>query len=223
MTCQKAVAYLRVSTFDQTLGPEAQRAAIEAYCAREGLELVGVYEDLGVSGAAPLDKRPGLMDALMAMGKGMMLVVSRRDRLARDTLTALLVEEMARKKGAAIVSADGAGNGDNPEAKLLRGMLDLIATYERAIIAARIRAALGVKRGRGEAVGHAPYGYQAGPGGALEPHEGEQAVIAAARAARARGLPLRAVADELESLGFRSRKGGRLGAPQVGKMLSGAE
>ncbi len=32
-----AVAYIRVSKDDQKLGPEAQRAAVEAWAAREGV------------------------------------------------------------------------------------------------------------------------------------------------------------------------------------------
>ena len=35
-----AVAYLRVSTDEQHLGPEAQRAAITAWASREGVSVV---------------------------------------------------------------------------------------------------------------------------------------------------------------------------------------
>ena len=45
-----AVAYLRVSTDEQKLGPEAQRAAIQSWANREGVSVVAWHTDAGVSG-----------------------------------------------------------------------------------------------------------------------------------------------------------------------------
>ncbi len=42
-----AVAYLRVSTDEQRLGPEAQRASIEAWAKREGVAVVAWHADAG--------------------------------------------------------------------------------------------------------------------------------------------------------------------------------
>jgi len=56
----RAVGYIRVSIKDQTLGPDAQRAALERWASARSVELVGVFEDRGVSGATALDRRPGL-------------------------------------------------------------------------------------------------------------------------------------------------------------------
>ena len=61
-----AVAYLRVSTEEQHLGPEAQLAAIELWATRQGVTVVAVHRDLGVSGATPLADCKGLMAALEA-------------------------------------------------------------------------------------------------------------------------------------------------------------
>ena len=46
----KVVGYLWVSTEEQTLGPEAQRVAIERWCTTNGAELVAVHADQGISG-----------------------------------------------------------------------------------------------------------------------------------------------------------------------------
>ena len=59
-----AVGYIRVSTEEQTLGPEAQRVALARWAEARKIQLVAVHEDRGVSGAAPLDRRPGLLAAL---------------------------------------------------------------------------------------------------------------------------------------------------------------
>ena len=63
------VGYVRVSTDEQALGPEAQREAIESWCSREAAELVAVFADLGVSGGTPVEKRPGLNRALDAINR----------------------------------------------------------------------------------------------------------------------------------------------------------
>src|SRR6185312_5993720 len=60
----KAVAYLRVSTADQKLGPEAQRRAIETWAAGSDVEVVAWHADQGISGGSDLDDRPGLVAAL---------------------------------------------------------------------------------------------------------------------------------------------------------------
>jgi len=49
--------YLRVSTDGQTT--QNQRRELEAVADRSGWEVVGVYEDAGISGSNSRDKRPG--------------------------------------------------------------------------------------------------------------------------------------------------------------------
>src|SRR5215831_17616573 len=88
-----AVAYSRVSTEDQNLGPEAQRAAIEAWAARHGVAVVSWHHDHGVSGATPAAERPALLEALAAVrahGAGV-LVALKRDRIARDVAVAVTI------------------------------------------------------------------------------------------------------------------------------------
>jgi DNA invertase Pin-like site-specific DNA recombinase len=176
---KRAVGYVRVSTDEQQLGPEAQEAAIRAYAARAGLELLKIIRDT-VSGGAPLDERPALVEALDALtehsaGK---LIVAKRDRLARDTARALFAERLIEQSGAQVVTADGVAGGTSPEDKLLRGILDVIAEYERAAIRVRTRAALAAKKRRGERLGQVPFGYAARPDKTLVPVPQEQAAIA---------------------------------------------
>ena len=106
----------------QRLGPEAQRVALERWCAAHGGQLMLTCTDRGVSGGAALDQRPGLLAALAALKQrnAAILLVARRDRLARDTLIAALVEQHAQQLGAAIRAVDGNGNTDTPEGVLLR-------------------------------------------------------------------------------------------------------
>ena len=52
-------------------------------------------------------------------GAGILLVAT-RDRLARDTLIAALVEQRVQELGASIRAVDGSGNTDTPEGLLVR-------------------------------------------------------------------------------------------------------
>lgn len=220
-----AVAYLRVSTDDQALGPEAQRASIEAWAAARGVVVVAWCCDQGVSGAAPIDKRPALLDALAALrehGAGV-LVVAKRDRLARDSMIAAMVERMAATSGAGVVSAAGEGEGDGPEHLLMRRLIDAFAEYERALIAARTRAALAVKAKRGELVGAPRLGERVAADGVHVERDGaEGEALALIDALRRQGMTIRAIADELTARGVPAR-GGRWHPTTVARALRRAE
>lgn len=208
-----AVAYLRVSTDEQSqsgLGLEAQTAAIQLAAARAGLTIRGVYSDAGLSGAKPIDKRPQLAAALDALQRGDVLIVAKRDRLARDVMQSIVIEAAARRKKARIVSAAGEGSdSDDPSGFMLRGMIDLFAQYERLVIRHRTSAALQAKRARGERYGQTPYGMRvAADGRRLEPNPAERAMLVTALECRAAGASWRQVAERMNADGYRNRKGG---------------
>lgn len=213
-----AIAYVRVSTDEQRLGPEAQRAQIEAWAAREGVHVVAWHVDQGVSGASTVDERPGLLGAIAGLrehGAGV-LVVAKRDRVARDVVIAAGVERAAASNGARLVSAAGEGNGDAPADQFMRGVIDCAAQYERGLIRARTKAALAAKAARGEVVGSVPFGFRR-EGDKLVASEAEQSVVARAREIHG---SLRAIAAQLAAEGHFSRTGRAFAASQVARMLS---
>ena len=195
-----AIIYLRVSTDDQRLGPEAQRAACLAYCERVGLTVAGEHADHGVSGAAALDSRLGLMAAVGELDEGDVLVVAKRDRLARDTMAAAMIERMVERAGARIETADGVGNGDSPEAQLMRRMIDAFAEYERAVIRGRTRAALAAKKRRGERMGRPACGFKVEDGALVEDCD-EQRILALVGELRCDGLSIRQLREALIARG----------------------
>lgn len=203
-----AVAYVRVSTDDQLLGPAAQRTAIERWAQANGVMVAAVFEDLGLSGGAAIDKRPGLLAALNALPlhRAGLLLVAKRDRLARDVLVCGMIEQVAQRSGARIVSSDGNGNGDGPEASLLRGISDVFSQYERALIRARTKAALAVKKSKGERIGTVPFGSCVSADGVmLEPNPSEQATLSEIRSMRERGYTFQGIADALNAAGRPAR------------------
>ena len=221
-----AVGYLRVSTDDQKLGPEAQRASIEAWAAREGVQIAAWHADQGISGASAIEARPALTAALASLRehRGGVLVVAKRDRIARDVVIAAMVERASAATGARLVSADGTGNGDSPADAFMRTVIDGAAAYERDLIRARTKAALAAKRAKGEKLGgRAPFGYQVrryNGTKVLEPHANEQAVISQVRAMRAEGVPLRTIVSRLSELGVTSRTGKPLALTQVARIAA---
>ena len=126
----KAIGYKRVSDDKQAesgLGLLAQDDAIRACARRLGVELVAVFATLdeGVSSVEPLDKRPELLEAIAALGKGDILLVAKRDRLGRDPLVVCMIEAAVARRGARIVSAAGEGTeSDGPGDVLMRRIVD---------------------------------------------------------------------------------------------------
>jgi site-specific DNA recombinase len=140
-------------------------------------------------------------------------------------MVAAMTEAAAARVGARVVSAAGEGTdgaeGD-PTGLLMRRLVDAFSEYERALIAARTKAALAVKRARGEATGgDAPFG-TCKVNGRLVRDEAEQAIIAAAREYRAAGLSLRQIAARLEERGLMARGKSTWTAGAVSRLLGAA-
>jgi DNA invertase Pin-like site-specific DNA recombinase len=140
------------------------------------------------------------MDALNNLGKGDILLVAKRDRLARGDNMAL-IQMMVTKKKAKIISAAGEGtegDQDDPMMYMMRGMTDLFSGFERLLIKSRTKAALSAKKSRGERVGHIPFGFQLADDGIhIETNELEQNILTQMRELRSKGLSIRNIAEEM--------------------------
>ena len=218
----RIVVYLRVSTEEQAdsgLGLEAQLAACQIHCARMHWEAPIVFQDDSLTGSLPLEKRPGLLEAIGELAKGDVLLISKRDRLSRgDSLTTAMIEAAVKRRGARVVSAAGEGTDDDePGSVLFRRIVDAFAEYERLLIASRTRAALRAKIARGERAGQVPYGRRLTGDGprskkrelptGLELDQAEVETIAVMTELRAGGLSFRAIARELDRRGHQTKNG----------------
>lgn len=210
---RKVIGYIRVSTDDQHLGAEAQRAELERWCREKGCILLAVEVDHGVSGATAVKDRPGLVTALASLqelGAGTFLCM-RRDRIARDTMVAAQVDRMARSCGATVRTVQGDFEIDSPETRLMRTIADAFAEYELAMISLRTKLALRAKKARGEVTGQPEYGYQAvkiGGVAKVVPDEKEQACLAAIKEYSLQGLPYGLMTAKLFANGHKPRNGG---------------
>lgn len=205
-----AITYTRVSTTDQAdsgAGLAAQAAAIDAFAKGSGLMITGRYQDAGISGAAGIEDRPGLMAAVSQLRRGDVLLIAKRDRLGRDQMAVLMIERAVAKRGASIMSADGIGNADDPGSVFMKQIVDAAAVYERGLIRARTKAAMAAKRAAGHRIGEVPFGYQLGDDGRLVEDAAEQHVLQLIRECRAAGYSLRQIAAVLMKKGIATKKG----------------
>jgi len=203
----RAVVYLRVSTDDQSTGLEVQRAACRRWVEAQELEVGPEWVDEGRGGSLPPEKRAGLLSALGALGKGDVLVIHKRDRLARDVVVAGMVEALAKKAGATIACADGTPNGDSPGEWLARAMQDVFAQYEVMLIRLRTALALQRKKAKGRCIGgKTPYGWRR-RGCMMEQHPEEQVGRLRILTLRAQGLSYRKIIDCMEEEGHPARSG----------------
>ena len=108
----KAIAYFRTSsaanTGEDKDSETRQRRAVEAYAKRAGFEIVDSYYDAAVSGADPVDTRPGFAEMLARIaGNGVRtIIVETANRFARD----LMVQETGfaylQRLGVKLIAAD---------------------------------------------------------------------------------------------------------------------
>jgi site-specific DNA recombinase len=161
----KAIIYCRFSDRRDAANcqsNEMQRDLCGAYCEKQGHEIVGTLLDDAVSGAE--EDRPVLWRAIALLKKGMVLVVYKTDRLARNVYLHEYIYREVKKKKATIEVVEGCRNGDSAEDELVRTIFAAFAQYERKIIAARTKAATLRHMANGIAIGKdPPYGKQAGP------------------------------------------------------------
>lgn len=121
------IGYARVSTDGQSL--EAQQASLQAAGAER------VYSEK-ISGA--VTDRKALAKAILALGPGDVLLVTRLDRLARSTRDLLNVLDAVAKAGAGFRSlADAWADTTTPHGRLMLTVLGGLAEFERELIKAR--------------------------------------------------------------------------------------
>lgn len=217
-----AVAYIRVSTDRQELGAEAQRASITKWASSTGQLVIGWHED-HLSGTLTADQRPALLGALAAITEfnAAVLVVARRDRLARDVVIAAVIERLVERAGARIVSAAGEGSEDpTPGGQLFRVITDAFAQYEVATIRNRTKAALAARKARGLRVGGIPWGFTADSSGRLWPAPKEQHTIGRIVELIAVGHTVTEITQTLAREGHTSRGGRSLPRSKVGAICA---
>jgi DNA invertase Pin-like site-specific DNA recombinase len=221
MVCKKpaAVGYYRTSSATNTgTDKDSQRRqaeAVEEY-AKGRHVLVQSFYDAAVSGADPVDTRPGFGDLLAyceAHGIGVVLVEN-ASRFARDLAVQLTGHALLQVKGIELVPVDAPTyfTDPSPTAELVRQILGAVSQFEKAALVAKLRHAREAKRvATGRCEGRKPVP--------------EAVVVEARRLARrspktGKRRSLRVIAAELAALGHVGPSGQPYHAGSIRHMLA---
>ena len=141
-------AYGRVSTNQQTA--ENQRLEI----INAGFQIDYWFADEGVSGKVCARQRPEFSEMLGKIRDGETLVVSKLDRLGRDSIDVLqTVQGLTDRKIKVIVLQLGNTDLSSPTGKLLLTMLVAVASMERDLLIERTQAGLMRAKSEGKRIG----------------------------------------------------------------------
>lgn len=150
MTTSKRFGYIRVSTVAQNL--ERQVDALTA----AGIDPADIYSDK-ISGAR--QSRPGLDDLLSRVREGDSITVLSLDRLGRTALHVLSTIADLEERGVTVLSLKDGENMTGATGKLMRGLMALVAEWEREMNRERVeeaRAARAARAKDGEQVSGRP-------------------------------------------------------------------
>lgn len=227
----KIVTYFRVSTVKQGqsgLGLEGQQAAVDAFVARRGCEVVGSYTEIESGKKAD---RPQLAKALAhAKRSKSTLVVAKLDRLARNV--AFMSSLMESSVDFVAIDLEHAN-------RLTIHILSAVAEGEAKAISDRTKSALQAAKSRGTLLGSARPGHWDGREAARLKGSAKGAKVSAEVRSKAAGeayvdlIPtikelrdagnsLRQIADALNAEGHTTRTGKEWNAVQVSRVLDRA-
>jgi len=215
------VSYIRVSTGQQGksgLGIEAQRAAIAAFAATQGAEIVAEHVEVETGkGADALERRPKLSAALAQAKKAKApVVVAKLCRLSRDVA---FISGLMSNRVPFIVAELGADADP-----FMLHVYAALAEKERNLIAERTKAALAAKKAQGVTLGNPVNLAAAGAKGAAVQRAGADAyaanVLPVIRQIQASGVAtLRGIAEALNARGIPTARGGEWHSMTVANVL----
>lgn len=213
--------YYRVSTHKQGvsgLGLEAQQAAVRAFVA-DPIQLLTEFVEIE---SGKKNQRPQLLAAMAeARRVGSTLLIAKLDRLSRNASFILAL----RDSGVDFVCCD------MPDANTLTvGLFAVLAQHERETISKRTKDALTAKKARGAKLGNPQnmtpainrQGQDAMQRNARE-HPANQQAALLADLLRAQGQTLWQIAERLNAVGYRTRRGQAFHATTVWRLLSNSQ
>lgn len=224
-----AAAYLRASTRKQHLSCNDQLQAIEAYCAREGMQLVRVFRDDGISGLKGRGRRAAWDELLDFVEAGHLIggvvVVWSMDRWSRDFRAGLLAAWTVGDYQVELHTTDGGRvDLDSVEGQLMGTLKLALAAQESRERGRRVRERKAMHLAAGHWPTRPPYGY------ILEGDRGRKVLVPRAGEAKTAlqifqlydsGLSFGLVAAQLNREGQLTRAGRPWTPDSVQRILAG--
>lgn len=207
--------YLRVSGKGQVRGDGFLRQflAVRKYCEENGLRIVGVFRERGVSGTKELEDRPALSALFAALEDGGAdgVVIERLDRMARDLMVQETIIEDMKKHAYKLFSVyEPDLCSEEPSRILIRQIFGALAQWERAMIVLKLRGARQrMKQRHGRCEGRKVFGDKAG----------EQEVLGLIFELRDGGHTSDRIAEILNARGIMTRYGKQWRGSSVARIL----
>ena len=146
---QRVFAYARVSTVEQVTENQREQIARAGYAIRPKF-----FIEEQVSGSVPAAQRPGFQRLLERMDEGDTLIVTKLDRIGRDSIDVQQTVERFQREGIRLVVLQ-LGNLDltSSAGALMVKMLAAVADFERDLIIERTQAGQARARAAGTHMG----------------------------------------------------------------------
>jgi DNA invertase Pin-like site-specific DNA recombinase len=171
-------------------------------------ELIEVIVDGGESGKSLQRRGIERLLAMVDRREVQVIIIAKLDRLTRSVRDLGELLERFQKRGVALVSVGESLDTGSAAGRLVLNVMASVSQWEREAIGERTRDALRHKRAQGLRAGNVPFGYGlAEDGQTLVANPDEQAVLDTIRRLRSGRRSLRAIAEELNARGLRTRSG----------------
>ncbi len=189
-----------------------QRETIQEFAAKAGYRIIAEHYDAAVSGADPVDERPGFTAMLAQIaGNGVRtIIVETANRFARDLIVQETGHRKLRELGIELIAADSPDSfvDDTPTAVMVRQILGAVAQFEKAALVAKLKGARDRKK------------RQTGKCGGRRAHaELRPDVVALAKKLRSKRLTLREVGLKLAEAGHLNAQGRPFAPESIRSML----
>ena len=140
------VLYIRVSTPEQAeegFSLAAQETELRAYCDKKGYNVAAVYQDAGLSGK-DIEGRPELRKLLHDVTAGSFdaVIVWSLSRFTRSLSDLCSACDHIEKYGCYLQSYTETFDARTPTGRMIRGILAVVAQWQREIITDNVRLAL---------------------------------------------------------------------------------
>ena len=216
----KAAIYARYSSDNQREESiTAQLRAAHEYCKKNDYTIVKEYIDEAIS--ARTDDRPAFQQMIEDAATGLfgVLIVHKIDRFARNRYDAAFYKRSLQKSGVRIRYIEHQLD-DSPESGMLESVLEGMAEYFSKNLAREVRK--GQKENALQAKhngGTPPLGYSLTPNKEYQIDESEAPIVRKIFTEYANGKSLRLIRDDLNSAGYRTKKGRAFGTNSLWDLM----
>jgi DNA invertase Pin-like site-specific DNA recombinase len=144
-----AAAYFRTSSAanvgEDKDSEKRQRDAVTKYAKQNKIKIVGEFYDAAVSGADPIDQRPGFVELLKYIrGNGARkILVENASRFARDLIVQLTGHELLKAEGFELIPVDAPDHftDETPTATMVRQILGAVSQFDKASVVEKLKKA----------------------------------------------------------------------------------